>query len=507
MSKKQKSAISPTRAEDYPEWYQQVIKAGELSESSVVRGCMVIKPWGYGLWENMQRVLDQKFKETGHVNAYFPLFIPLSFLEKEAEHVEGFAKECAVVTHHRLEAAPDGSGLVPGGKLEEPLVVRPTSEMIIGDTYSRWVQSYRDLPILINQWANVVRWEMRTRQFLRTSEFLWQEGHTAHATQAEAVAETEQMLEVYAQFAEQYMAMPVIRGEKAAHERFPGALRTLTIEAMMQDRKALQAGTSHFLGQNFAKAMDISFQDENGEQQLAWTTSWGVSTRLVGGLIMTHSDDDGLVLPPRLAPAQIVILPIHRNEEERTAVLAYCEQLAEELRAIPYHESRLQIQIDKRDLRGGEKSWQAIKKGIPIRLEVGPRDMQQDAVFMGRRDKGPKEKESFSREAFKSKAVSILDDMQQGLYARALARQQEHSQTFDKLDDLIAYFSPENPEKPEIHGGFAYIYCKEDDALEARLKAHKLTHRCTPLEAEKQPGPCVFTGETCEQRVIVAKAY
>jgi len=275
----------------------------------------------------------------------------------------------------------------------------------------------------------------------------------------------------------------------------------------MQDRKALQAGTSHFLGQNFAKAMDISFQDENGEQQLAWTTSWGVSTRLVGGLIMTHSDDDGLVLPPRLAPAQIVILPIHRNEEERTAVLAYCEQLAEELRAIPYHESRLQIQIDKRDLRGGEKSWQAIKKGIPIRLEVGPRDMQQDAVFMGRRDKGPKEKESFSREAFKSKAVSILDDMQQGLYARALARQQEHSQTFDKLDDLIAYFSPENPEKPEIHGGFAYIYCKEDDALEARLKAHKLTHRCTPLEAEKQPGPCVFTGETCEQRVIVAKAY
>ncbi len=332
MAKAPQTAITPTRADDYPEWYQQVVRAGELAEQSAVRGCMVIKPWGYALWENMQRGLDRMFKETGHVNAYFPLFIPLSYLEKEAEHVEGFAKECAVVTHHRLEAGPDGK-LVPTGKLEEPLVVRPTSETIIGATYAKWVKSYRDLPILINQWANVVRWEMRTRLFLRTTEFLWQEGHTAHATRAEAEEETRKMLDVYATFAQDYMAMPVIRGEKTAGERFPGAVNTYSIEAMMQDRKALQAGTSHFLGQNFSKAQEIKFLSAEGREEFAWTTSWGVSTRLVGALVMTHGDDDGLVLPPRLAPEHVVILPITRNDEERGPVLEYCQKLKRELAA------------------------------------------------------------------------------------------------------------------------------------------------------------------------------
>ncbi|NLB59698.1 MAG: proline--tRNA ligase, partial [Lentisphaerae bacterium] len=337
MTRQPTTAIKPLRSEDYPEWYQQVIRAGDLAELSPVRGCMVIKPWGYSLWENIQRVLDGKFKATGHRNAYFPLFIPLSFLEKEAEHVEGFAKECAVVTHHRLEADAEGK-LVPAGPLEEPLVVRPTSETIIGAMFAKWVQSYRDLPLLINQWANIVRWEMRTRMFLRTTEFLWQEGHTAHASQEEARAETEQMLRVYADFAEDYLAMPVIMGEKTAAERFPGAVSTYSIEAMMQDRKALQAGTSHFLGQNFARAAAIKFLDAAGQEQYAWTTSWGVSSRLIGGLIMTHSDDDGLVLPPRLAPAQAVILPVLHRDTEQAEVLAYCERLAAELRELRYHD-------------------------------------------------------------------------------------------------------------------------------------------------------------------------
>ncbi|MCH2376052.1 MAG: proline--tRNA ligase, partial [Planctomycetes bacterium] len=326
MAKKTKNAINPTRAEDYPEWYQQVIRSAELAEVSPVRGCMVIRPWGYTLWENMQRVLDGMFKATGHENAYFPLLIPMSYLEKEAEHVEGFAKECAVVTHHRLQPGPEG-GLVPAGELDEPLVIRPTSETIIGATYAKWVQSYRDLPILINQWANVFRWEMRTRLFLRTAEFLWQEGHTVHATEEEAVEETLRMLDVYADFAENYMAMPVIKGEKTPEERFPGAVNTYSIEAMMQDRKALQAGTSHFLGQNFSRASDIKFLDQHGSEVYAWTTSWGVSTRLIGGLVMTHADDDGLVLPPRLAPRHVVILPIYRNDGERSEVLGFCERL------------------------------------------------------------------------------------------------------------------------------------------------------------------------------------
>jgi prolyl-tRNA synthetase len=364
---KASTAISPTREEDYPEWYQQVIKAADLAEASPVRGCMVIKPWGYAVWENMQRVLDTMFKDTGHQNAYFPLFIPISFLEKEAEHVEGFAKECAVVTHHRLEHGADGR-LVPAGPLDEPYIVRPTSETIVGAMYAKWIQSYRDLPILINQWANVVRWEMRTRMFLRTTEFLWQEGHTAHATEQEAQEETRLMLRVYAEFAEQYMAMPVIQGEKSAGERFPGAVSTLSIEAMMQDRKALQAGTSHFLGQNFARVQDIKFQNQSGQEVYAWTTSWGVSTRLIGALLMTHSDDNGLVLPPRLAPQQVVILPIYRDDQQRANVLEYCQSLRQELQAVDYCGGKVRVAIDDRDVRGGEKNWYHIKRGVPLRV-------------------------------------------------------------------------------------------------------------------------------------------
>ena len=356
MAKEKRTAIEPTRAQDYPEWYQQVIKAADLAENSPVRGCMVIKPWGYSLWENMQHGLDKMFKDTGHTNAYFPLFIPVSYLEKEAEHVEGFAKECAVVTHSRLEAGPDGK-LVPASPLEEPLVVRPTSETIIGEMYSRWVQSYRDLPILVNQWANVVRWEMRTRLFLRTAEFLWQEGHTAHATRGEAEIETKKMLRVYETFAQDYMAVPVICGRKTEGEKFPGAVDTYCIEAMMQDRKALQAGTSHFLGQNFAKSSNIKYLSESGAQEYAWTTSWGVSTRLIGGMVMTHSDDDGLVLPPRLAPLHVVVLPVLHKEEERANVLAYCDSLKKELEEKTFCGLPVKVSVDARDLRGGEKMW------------------------------------------------------------------------------------------------------------------------------------------------------
>src|SRR5262245_44609525 len=414
MSTKAKTAITPTRVENYAEWYQQVIRAADLAENSAVRGCMVIKPWGYTLWENMQRVLDDMFKATGHQNAYFPLFIPLSFLQKEAAHVEGFAKECAVMTHHLLEAGPDGK-LVPTGELDEPLIVRPTSETIIGDAFSRWIQSYRDLPLLINQWANIVRWELRTRMFLRTTEFLWQEGHTVHATAEEAMAETRQMLDVYAAFAHDYLAMPVIRGEKSAADRFPGAVSTLTIEALMQAGKALQAGTAHFLGQNFSKASDIRFLDETGVLQYAWTTSWGVSTRLIGGLVMTHSDDDGLVLPPRIAPAHVVILPITAKAERPDEVIAYCKKLQAELREQRYHGREIEVELDLRDLRGGEKACSWVKKGIPIRLEIGPRDVAQDAVFMARRDRPANEKAGMPRAAFIAGLPELLDTIQQQL--------------------------------------------------------------------------------------------
>ena len=502
-----KNAISPIREENYPEWYQQVIKAADLAELSPVRGCMVIKPWGYSLWENIQRVLDGMFKATGHVNAYFPLFIPLSFLQKEAEHVEGFAKECAVVTHHRLEADKDGK-LVPAAPLEEPLVVRPTSETIIGAMFAKWVQSYRDLPLLINQWANIFRWEMRTRLFLRTTEFLWQEGHTVHATEAEAKAETDKMLKVYAEFAEKYMAMPVIMGEKTAGERFPGAVSTYSIEAMMQDRKALQSGTSHFLGQNFSKASGIKFLDQSGTENFAWTTSWGVSTRLVGGLVMTHADDDGLILPPRLAPAHAVILPILHKEETRSQVLEYCRKLAAELKTVKYHDAPLAVELDEREGRGGEKVWGWIKKGLPIRIEIGPRDMAADSVALARRDKPHKEIQIIKRAELAGAITGILDDIQDGLLKRARALRESNTRKIETRDDFYAFFTPRNQERPEIHGGFAMAHWSGEAEVEEKLKNELgVTIRCIPFDSPPEEGKCVISGKPSKRRVLFAKAY
>jgi prolyl-tRNA synthetase len=506
----QQTAITPTRVQDYPEWYQQVIKAADLAENSPTRGCPVIKPWGYAIWEQIQQTLDRKFKETGHVNAYFPLLIPKSFLEQEAQHVEGFAKECAVVTHHRLEASPEG-GLVPAGELEEPFVIRPTSETIIGASYAKWVQSYRDLPILINQWANVMRWEMRTRMFLRTAEFLWQEGHTAHATAEEAIKETMTMLDVYEWFAHEYMAMPVIKGEKTPGEKFPGAVDTYTIEAMMQDGKALQAGTSHFLGQNFAKSSGIKFQSQTGTEEFAWTTSWGVSTRLIGGLIMCHSDDDGLICPPKLAPKHVVILPIYRNDEEKSAVLEFCNTVKKDLESIRYGHDFIRVELDDRDLRGGEKSWQHIKKGTPIRAEVGPRDVQAGSLFVARRDKPHKEKSGIPKEQFVSSVCSILDEIHATLFNRALSYQKEKTKEITDFAEFKKWFTPKNEDKPEIHGGFAIAHWsdKPEDQKEIndKLAALKVTPRCIPLAMEKKSGKCLFTGKDTDIRVIFAKNY
>ncbi|MBD3344425.1 MAG: proline--tRNA ligase [Chitinivibrionales bacterium] len=507
MAKQKRTAITPTRGEDYPEWYQQVIRAADLAENSPVRGCMVIKPWGYSIWENMQKVLDGKFKATGHRNAYFPLFIPKSFLEKEAEHVEGFAKECAVVTHHRLEKGPEG-GLVPAGELEEPLVVRPTSETIIGAMFAKWVQSYRDLPLLINQWANVVRWELRTRLFLRTAEFLWQEGHTAHATREEAEEETRTMLDVYADFAENYMALPVIKGEKTAAERFPGAIATYCIEAMMQDRKALQAGTSHFLGQNFSKAQGITYLGAEEKEEFAWTTSWGVSTRLIGGLIMAHSDDNGLILPPRLAPAQVAILPVIHKEERKAQVMEYCESLAREIEAVLYNGEPVRVEIDTRDVRGGEKTWSWVKKGVPLWLEIGPRDIESGAVFLARRDKERWGKTSMPRAEFIQKLPSLLEEMQTGLFTRALEYRTNNMVRIDDRREFYDFFTPKNPDKPEIHGGFALSHWSGDAEVEAQVQNDLgVTIRCIPLDAEKEEGHCIISGKPSKQRVVFAKAY
>jgi prolyl-tRNA synthetase len=512
MSKQAKTAITPTRAEDYPQWYQQVVRAADLAETSAVRGCMVIKPWGYAIWENIQKSLDKMFKDTGHRNAYFPLFIPKSFLEKEAEHVEGFAKECAVVTHHRLEDDGKG-GLKPAGELEEPLVVRPTSETIIGHSFAKWIESYRDLPLLINQWANVVRWELRTRLFLRTAEFLWQEGHTAHATDTEAIEETEKMLAVYADFAENFMAMPVICGEKTAGERFPGAINTYAIEAMMQDRKALQAGTSHFLGQNFAKAQDIQYLDKEGERVHAWTTSWGVSTRLIGGLIMTHSDDDGLILPPKLAPAHVVIIPITFKADDPDAVLDYCYKLRDELKNQTYAGHPIEVELDNRDIKGGDKVWSWIKNGIPVRLEVGPRDMASDSVFMARRDKPHKEKKGVARAEFIETIPAILEEMQQNLFDRAKAYRTEHTRVVNAKDKFYKFFTPKNADQPEIHGGFAVAHWCGDEAIADQIQNDlKVTIRCIPqqdadLPGLDGPGKCIFTGKESPTRVLWAKAY
>ena len=498
------TAIQPTRAQDYPEWYQQVVRAAELAEQSPVRGCMVIKPHGYAIWERMQGILDGMFKATGHQNAYFPLFIPLSYLEQEAKHVEGFAKECAVVTHHRLELGPDGR-LIPTGKLEEPLVVRPTSETIIGATYAKWVQSWRDLPILVNQWANVVRWEMRPRVFLRTTEFLWQEGHTAHATSAEAVEETLRMLDVYATFAERDLAMPVIKGPKPAGERFPGAVDTFSIEAMMQDGKALQAGTSHFLGQNFARAQGIKFADKSGVEEFCWTTSWGVSTRLIGAVIMTHSDDDGLVLPPRIAPQHVVLLPIHRSDEERAAVLAACEKLQAELAAVRFAGEPVRAKIDARDLRGGDKVWQHVKQGVPLRVEIGPRDLAAGTASLTRRDRGPKERTAVPLAEFAARAPAILEEIQHGLFTRAQAFRAQRSVALGTSGAVLEYFGA--GEGGTAKTGFARVHVADDAAVTAALDPLKVTVRCVPMEGPDEPGTCVFTGRPVARPSILARAY
>ncbi len=506
MAKKIKTAITPTRDQDYPQWYQEVIKASDMAENSPVRGCMVIKPWGYALWENIMHEMDILFKQTGVKNAYFPLFIPLSFLEKEAAHVEGFAKECAVVTHHRLEKGSEG-GLIPAGELTEPLVVRPTSETIIGDAFSKWISSHRDLPLLINQWANVVRWEMRTRLFLRTSEFLWQEGHTAHANKAEAIERTQMMLDVYARFAEEYLAMPVIKGSKTAAERFPGAIDTMCIEAMMQDKKALQAGTSHFLGQNFAKASGIRFQSAQEKEEFAWTTSWGVSTRMIGGLVMCHGDDDGLVLPPRIASSHVVLLPIIRKAADSAPVMEFTHQLADELENVNYHNRPIRVEIDTRDI-GGARGWDWIKKGIPLRVEIGPRDIAANSVFVGRRDMAHRDKQSVKRESFIKTITAILDDIQATLFQRALDFREMNTHTIDKRDAFYDFFTPANSTRPEIHGGFARSpWCGAADC-ESQIKQDlSVTIRSVPLSEDTVEGHCIHCGKPSDKQVVFAKAY
>ena len=501
-----KTAITPRRDEDFPEWYQQVVRAAELAEPSDVRGCMVIRPWGYGIWENMQRQLDAMFRATGHRNAYFPLFIPLSYFAREAEHVEGFAKECAVVTHTRLEVDVDGK-MKPASPLSEPLVVRPTSETIIGATYARWVQSYRDLPILINQWANVVRWEMRPRLFLRTTEFLWQEGHTVHETEAEAHAEAELILDLYERFVRDCLAIPVFTGEKSESERFPGAVQTLSLEAMVQDRKAIQAGTSHFLGQNFARASGIQFQTREGKQEFGWTTSWGMTTRLVGTLVMMHGDDDGIVLPPRIAPTQIVILPITPKDETRAAVLEACDKLAKELREARYVDLPIEVEVDRREIGGGVKNWEWIKKGVPLRVEIGPRDLEKNSVEVSRRDQAVKAKESMRMEEFVSRASEILMSIQSTLYERAKEFRDDNTRKIDSKEEFYDFFTPENAAKPEIHGGFALTHWNGSREVEEQIKNDlKVTIRVIPF-GDSEPGRCIFTGEPSSRRVVWAKSY
>ena len=483
------------RSESYSQWYQDLVIKADLAENSAVRGCMVIKPYGYAIWEKMQRQLDDMFKETGHVNAYFPLFIPKSFLSREAEHVEGFAKECAVVTHYRLKANPDGDGVVvdPQAKLEEELIVRPTSETIIWNTYKNWIQSHRDLPILCNQWANVVRWEMRTRLFLRTAEFLWQEGHTAHATKEEAEEEARRMLEVYAIFAEEYMAMPVVKGVKSANERFAGAVDTYTIEALMQDGKALQSGTSHFLGQNFAKAFNVTFADKDGNRDFVWATSWGVSTRLMGALIMSHSDDNGLVLPPKLAPYQVVIVPIYRNEEQLAQIDEKATQIIQALRA-----KGISVKYDNSDnKKPGWKFAEYELKGVPVRLAMGARDLENNTIEIARRD--TLTKETVGLDGIEETVATLLDDIQKNIFQKALNYRKEHTITVDSYEEF--------KEKIE-DGGFILAHWDGTSETEERIKAEtKATIRCIPLNGDMTPGKCMVTGKPSPQRVLFARAY
>ena len=482
-----------SQSEDYSQWYNDIVKKAGLADNSAVRGCMVIKPLGYGIWEKMQRQLDQMFKDTGHVNAYFPLFIPKSFLSKEAEHVEGFAKECAVITHHRLMNNPDGPGVVvdPDAKLEEELIVRPTSETIIWNTYRDWIQSYRDLPLLINQWANVVRWEMRTRPFLRTTEFLWQEGHTAHATAEEAIEESQMIHEVYTRFCEDYIGMPVIKGAKTAHERFAGAIETYTIEALMQDGKALQAGTSHFLGQNFAKAFDVKYLNNENKEEYVWATSWGVTTRLVGAMVMTHSDDDGLIIPPKLAPTQVVIIPIPKPSPEINEVV---EKLMAELKS-----KNVSVKYDNNEnKRPGFKFADHEMKGTPIRIGIGKRDLEKGQVEIARRD--TKEKTLIPVDGAGDYVVNLLDEIQKNLFDRALKRRNDFTTSVDNFDDFKSVIKDK--------GGFVSAHW--DGTTETEKKIRELTKasiRCIPLDAVEEAGQCVLTGKPSNKRVLFAKAY
>ncbi|SDD78602.1 prolyl-tRNA synthetase [Dyadobacter soli] len=486
----------PTRSENYSEWYNELVKRADLAENSPVRGCMVIKPYGYSIWEKMQRALDDMFKETGHTNAYFPLFIPKSYLSKEASHVEGFAKECAVVTHYRLKNDPNGKGVVvdPDAKLEEELIVRPTSETVIWSTYKNWIQSYRDLPLLINQWANVVRWEMRTRLFLRTAEFLWQEGHTAHATAQEAIAETKQMLEVYAQFAEEWMAVPVIKGVKTANERFAGAEDTYCIEAMMQDGKALQAGTSHFLGQNFANAFDVKFQDKEGKLDYVWGTSWGVSTRLMGALIMAHSDDAGLVLPPKLAPIQVVIVPIYRNEEQLAQISEKVGEITKDLKKLG-----ISVKYDSSDnTKPGFKFAEYELKGVPVRLAMGGRDLENGTVEVARRD--TKTKETVSIEGIATYIQNLLEDIQESIYKKALTFREENTYKVDSFEEFNNIL--------DTKGGFVLAHWDGTSETEEKIKEEtKATIRCIPLNQEAEEGVCIYSGKPSKGRVVFARAY
>ncbi len=487
----------PKRSEDYSQWYNELVKKADLAEHSAIRGCMVIKPYGYSIWEKMQAALDKMFKDTGHSNAYFPLFVPKSYLSREADHVEGFAKECAVVTHYRLKNAEDGSGVVvdPEARLEEELIVRPTSETVIWNSYKNWIQSYRDLPVLINQWANVVRWEMRTRLFLRTAEFLWQEGHTAHATREEALRETRQMLDVYATFAEEHMAMPVIKGVKTANERFPGAVDTYCIEALMQDGKALQSGTSHFLGQNFARAFDVKFADKNGKLEHVWGTSWGVSTRLMGALIMAHSDDDGLILPPKLAPIQVVVVPIFKQPEQLEAI----REKVEAIRA-DFLKKGISCKFDDRDTQTpGWKFAEYEMKGVPVRLAIGPRDMDQGTVEVARRD--IREKVTIPMDQVVDHVEGLLEEIQANIYQKARAFREENTYVVDSYDEFNEIL--------ERKGGFIWAHWDGTSETEEKIKEEtKATIRCIPINDEyREEGKCIRTGKPSQQRVLFARAY
>lgn len=485
-----------TRSENYSEWYNELVMRADLAENSAVRGCMVIKPYGYAIWEKMHDALDKMFKDTGHVNAYFPLFIPKSFLCREAEHVEGFAKECAVVTHYRLKNDPDGSGVVvdPDARLEEELIVRPTSETIIWNTYKNWIKSYRDLPILCNQWANVVRWEMRTRMFLRTAEFLWQEGHTAHATKEEAIEEASRMLDVYADFAEKYMAMPVLKGIKSPNERFAGALDTYCIEAMMQDGKALQAGTSHFLGQNFAKAFDVKFLSNENKLEYVWATSWGVSTRLMGALIMTHSDDNGLVLPPKLAPTQVVIIPIYRNADQLPMISEKADEIKRNLEA-----KGISVKYDDRDsFKPGWKFNEYEFKGVPVRIAIGPRDIENGTVEVARRD--TLQKEIYPIANIETQIENLLNDIQNNLYAKALNFREGNTRKADTWEEFNRILDEE--------GGFILAHWDGTPETEEAIKEKtKATIRCIPFDAPEEDGKCIFSGKPSKRRVVFARSY